>query len=306
MNEKSNLIFLLGAGRSGTTLLYKILSAHRNVAYLSNYQQRYPEWPFLACLQRLPNYFPGLKRKSWFKESGGAYFNERRRLWLHSIVPTPSEAESVYASCGIPLAPAEDYYLLPHTADCLRERFERILHASGADVLLSKRTANNRRIPVLKQIFPNAKYIHLIRDGRAVAHSLLQVKWWNDHTLYWAGKTLRQMIAEGADPIELAAQNWVEEMHSLERGIALIQSNQLLEVRYDELLRDPCGQLQRILDFMEATVQADATFWGIVESLHFAPRQEAWVRNWTESELNRVLNLQGDTLHRWGFLATDE
>ncbi len=236
MNEKSNFVFLLGAGRSGTTLLYKMLSVHRSVAYLSNYQQRYPEWPSLACLQRLPNYFPELKRRSWFQEQGGASFNKRRK-WTQFIVPTPAEAEPVYASCGAPLTPAEDFHLLPRVTNCLRERFERTLHASGADVLLSKRTANNRRIPVLKQIFPNAKYIHLVRDGRAVAHSLLQVKWWNDHTLYWTGKTPRQEVAEGANPLELAARNWVEEMHSLERGITLIEESKLLEVQYDELLR---------------------------------------------------------------------
>lgn len=301
MSENNNIVFQLGAGRSGTTLLYKMLSVCRSVAYLSNYQQRYPEWPSLAYLQRLLNQFPEFKRNSWFQEQGGAYFNDRRRCILQSIVPTPSEAEPVYASCGIPLTPAEDFRLLPHTANCLRERFERILRASGADVLLSKRTANNRRIPLLKQIFPNAKYIHLVRDGRAVAYSLLRVAWWNDHVLYWTGKTPQQMVAQGANPLELAARNWVEEMHSLERGIALIEESKLLEVRYDELLQDPHGQLQRILHFMGVDPQADATFPGIIESLHLRPRQEAWSRNWTESELIRVLNLQGNTLRRWGF-----
>lgn len=305
MNQKNNFVFLLGAGRSGTTLLYKMLSAHCEVAYLSNYLKRFPEWPSLANLQRLLNKFPKYKRKVWFQEHGGAYFNEHRKR-LQSIVPTPSECEPVYASCGIPLTPAEDYCLLPHTANCLRERFERILHASGAEVLLSKRISNNRRIPILKQIFPNAKYIHLVRDGRAVAHSLLQVKWWNDHTLYWTGKSPSQMVAEGADPIELAAQNWVEGMRSIEQGIALIQKGQLLEVQYDELLRDPYGQLQHILDFMGVNPQADAVFWEIIESLHLSPRQEAWSRNWTEQELNKVLTLQGDTLRRWGFIEVDD
>lgn len=305
MNSKSNFFFLLGAGRSGTTLLYKILSAHREVAYLSNYLNRFPEWPSLANLQRLLNKFPEYKRKAWFQEQGGAYFNGSRRKIL-SIVPTPSECEPLYASCGIPLSLVGDYSLLPHTGNCLRERFEHILQASGAQVLLSKRTANNRRLSILKQIFPNAKYIHLIRDGRSVAYSLLHVKWWNDHILYWTGKSPRQMTAEGADPIELAAQNWVEEMQSLERGIALIQRNQLLEIQYDELLKDPHGQLKHILNFMGVTPQADAMFWEIIESLHLSPRQEAWSCNWTEQELKKVVTIQGDTLRRWGFVKVDD
>jgi len=298
--DKSRVVFLLGAGRSGTTLLYKILSAHSSVAYLSNYQRRFPNWTLLASIQRLLNQFPEYKRKLWFHEGGGAYFNERRRL-LHSVVPIPSEAESVYASCNIPLVPVDDYRLQPQAAKCLQNKFERICRVSRSQVLLTKRTANNRRVPILRQIFPDAKYIHLVRDGRAVAYSLLRVAWWSEHVLYWTGKTPRQMIEDGFNPLELAARNWVEEMQSLEQGIDLIQSSRLLEVRYDELLRDPRDQLQRILDFMELSDPVDTAFWDIVESLHLAPKEEAWVNNWTETELNRVLDLQGDTLRRWGF-----
>ena len=300
MSRRSHVVFLLGAGRSGTTLLYKILSIHKSVAYLSNYLNRYPKCYFLAYLQYILNQFPEYKRKSWFKEQGDAYFNNRRKLF-HSIVPTPSEAESVYTSCDIPLIFADDYRVQPQVAECLRNRFERIRRISSGQVLLTKRTANNRRIPILRQIFPNAKYIHLVKDGRSVAYSLLRVGWWDNHVLYWAGKTPQQMVTEGFDPLELAARNWVEEMQSLERGIALLHSNQLLEVRYDEFLLNPREQLQRILDFMEITPQEDAMFWDIVESLHLVPKQEAWICNWTESELRMVLDLQGDTLRRWGF-----
>ncbi|WP_297325043.1 sulfotransferase [Nitrosomonas sp.] len=296
----ARVVFLLGAGRSGTTLLYKILSTHRGVAYLSNYQKRYPNWPFLAYLQYILNQFPEYKRQTWFKEQGNAYFNERRK-WLHSIVPTPSEAESVYTSCGIPLIPTGDYRLQPQMAGCLQDKFECIRQTSRNEVLLTKRTANNRRIPLLKQIFPDAKYIHLIRDGRGVAYSSLRVAWWNDHILYWAGKTPQQMVVAGSNPLELAARNWVEEMQTLEQGTALIQSNHLLEVRYDELLRNPCEQLQRILDFMGVATQKDVAFWNVIESLHLAPKQEAWTRSWTEVELKIVHDVQRDTLCRWGF-----
>lgn len=301
MSKKENrVVFLLGAGRSGTTLLYKILSVHQSVAYLSNYQKTFPNWPLLSYLHYLLNQFPEYKRRTWFKKEGGAYFNEKRD-WLHSIVPTPSEAESVYTSCGIPLTLVADDSFQQQIAQCLQDKFECIRQASCGEVLLTKRTANNRRIPLLKRIFPDAKFIHLIRDGRAVAYSLLQVAWWNDHVLYWAGKTPQQMVSDGFNPLELAAQNWVEEMQSLEQGTALIRADQLLEVRYDELLSNPCEQLQRILDFMGITAKNNASFWNTIESLHLSPKQEAWTHNWTEAELKMVLDVQQETLKRWNF-----
>jgi len=296
----NRVVFLLGAGRSGTTLLYKLLSIHQNVAYLSNYQNRYPQWNFSAVLQRILNQFPDYKRKSWFKEHGEAYFNHRRK-WLQSIVPTPSEAESVYASCGIPSLDTDHFLVQPYIAQCLKNKFECVRRLSGGEVLLSKRTANNRRIPILKHIFPDAKYIHLVKDGRSVAHSLLRVAWWDDHILYWTGKTPRQMVAEGSNPLHLAARNWVEEMHSLEKGMALIESKQILQVRYDELLKNPREQLQRMLDFMEITSLTETRFWEIVDSLKLEPRKEAWIQNWNNAELKMVLDLQRETLQRWGF-----
>ncbi|MCE7914337.1 MAG: sulfotransferase [Nitrosomonas sp. PRO4] len=298
-NRQNRVVFLLGAGRSGTTLLYKILSVHRDVAYLSNYQNRYPKWSILAYLQYILNLFPEYKRRTWFKVEGGAYFNERRS-WLHSIVPTPSEAELFYADCGISSQLSSEN-LQQYMAKCLQDKFERIRQISCGKVLLTKRTANNRRIAFLTNNFPNAKFIHLIRDGRAVAYSLLQVAWWNAHNLYWADKTPQQMIIEGFSPLELAARNWVEEMRSIEQGILLIPQSRLLEVRYDELLRNPNEQLMRILDFMGVATKNDVTFWNTIASLRLALKQEAWTSNWTDIELRTVLNIQNETLRKWGF-----
>lgn len=298
--DGGKVVFLLGAGRSGTTLLYKLLSLHSEVAYLSNYQNRYPNLPIFAYFQSLLNQFPVCKRKTWFKDEGGAYFDHRRQ-WLHSIIPTPSEAEPFYTACDIPLTPNQNYLLRSESVDCLRNRFEKIRQLSQGHVLLSKRTANNRRIPILQQVFPAAKYIHLIRDGRAVAYSLLRVAWWDEHILYWTNQSPKQMVAAGFSPLELAARNWVEEMQVLEKGVATIPNDCLLEVRYEELLRQPLEQLIRIFNFMGVSALEDTEFWETIKSLKLQPKQENWMNKWSRTELEMVLSLQGNMLHRWGF-----
>ena len=46
----ARVAFLVGAGRSGTTLLYKLLCLHPQVAYISNYENRFGWLPDgLAC-----------------------------------------------------------------------------------------------------------------------------------------------------------------------------------------------------------------------------------------------------------------
>jgi hypothetical protein len=297
--DGENVLFLIGAGRSGTTLLYKILAAHRQVGYLSNYQARCPSWPGLAVLHRLPTALPILKRMAWFEASGGAYFNTGRP-WFKSWVPTPGEAEPVFQTCGLPWAPAADFVPDQAVGACLISRFERVRKLGGTKVLLTKRTANNRRLPQLRRLLPGAKYIHLVRDGRAVAYSLLRVHWWDDHLLYWSGKTPRQLVEEGADPLDLAARNWVEEMATIEQGIGFLDRSRLLEVRYDNLLSSPRAELQRILEFMGVAID-DAEFWALIDFLRLEPKQESWVSRWSTAQLARVTTVQGEMLRRWGF-----
>ncbi|MEH6528652.1 MAG: sulfotransferase [Porticoccus sp.] len=297
----SNPVILLGAGRSGTTLLYKLLSAHPNIAYLSNYQNRWPAWPVTALTHRVLNIFPHLMASAWFMGGGGAYFNEGRN-WLQSIVPTPAEAESVYRTSGLPLTPDPEFHASSELVRAINSNFEKIRRISGGEVVVTKRTANNRRIPALNKIFPNAKYIHLVRDGRAVAYSLPRVDWWDDHILYWCGKSPKEMVAEGAAPLFLAARNWVEEMKSLQTGLQLIETPNLLEVRYEMLLKKPFEEIQRMVEFIGLESSLPNKYFKLVDSLQLKPREESWLKGWPAEQRKRVEEIQYEHLRRWGYL----
>jgi LPS sulfotransferase NodH len=291
------VVVLLGAGRSGTTLLYKLLASHRDIGYFSNYQARWPGWPSTALAHRLLRRLPRLARAAWFGADGGAYLGRRRAPW-RAWVPMPAEAEAVYARCGATLdaADAAD----DEVATRLRAAFESVRRWGGGRVQLSKRTANNRRIALLQRAFPQARYIHLLRDGRAVAQSSLQVDWWAEHRLFWAGKTPRQLQAEGQDPLAVAAQNWVESLQTIERGLGLLDPAAVIELRYEALLQDPATQLRRILDFVGVRTD-DAAFWATVAGLGLAPRPEGWARQWTAAQQALVAGIQHTTLARWGY-----
>ena len=47
-------VFLIGAPRSGTSLLYKSLALHEGFGYISNYNERLPRWSAVSALNRLP------------------------------------------------------------------------------------------------------------------------------------------------------------------------------------------------------------------------------------------------------------
>src|SRR6266542_3077460 len=126
-------LFIVGAPRSGTSLLYKLLCLHPRAAWISNWGRRAPGQPALAMLNRLAPRLPATRRRAWFGADGGnAYVYGR---------PRP-----------------------------------------------------------LVEAFPRARFVNLIRDGRAVAYSLSRVDWWEDGVVWWYGQTPRRWREEGRDP----------------------------------------------------------------------------------------------------------
>ena len=47
--ERHGPVFLIGAPRSGTSLLYKSLALHEGFGYISNYNERLPRWSAAAA-----------------------------------------------------------------------------------------------------------------------------------------------------------------------------------------------------------------------------------------------------------------
>jgi omega-hydroxy-beta-dihydromenaquinone-9 sulfotransferase len=292
----ANVAFLVGAGRSGTTLLYKLLCLHPQIAYISNYENRLSWFPdglasrFVA--RRLEE-----KLNAWFNTGGNAYFINRP--WIKKIFPTPHEGESVFASCGIPLFPAQGYMPDERTAACLKRRFEQIRKRSGATAFLSKRTANNRRIRQLSAIFPTARFVHLVRDGRDVAQSLSTVEWWDAHPLWWDGRTPIELERSGEARLAICARNWVREVQELRAQLATIDRNRLLELRFEALLTDPLTHLEALTRFLG--VDFSQAYRTAIESLNLRPVRAKWGSDWNHGQVACVLKEAQPMLHELGY-----
>lgn len=292
----ARVAFLVGAGRSGTTLLQKLLCLHPGVAYISNYEQRCGWLPDgLACgmaAQRIDD-----KLAAWFDQGGNAYFI--RRPLLKRLMPTPHEGEFVFQHCGMPLFPPPDYAPAANTTDCLRRRFERFRQRAGATIFLSKRTANNRRIGALAQIFPAARYLHLVRDGREVTQSLADVEWWDGHPLWWDGRKPPELESAGMPRLQVCARNWVRELQEIRHALAAVDARRQLELRFEELLRDPVTHLERLTGFLG--LDFPAAYHAAIDSLQLRPGRSRWARDWSPEQLSSVLAEAGPLLRELGY-----
>ena len=174
----------------------------------------------------------------WFGADSDAYRYDQPRSVLERVFPQPTEGEPWFQSCGVPQFAWEPAAAEPDQVAALRRSARSVLRWSGGRVLLTKRIAHNRRVPTLLAAFPTATFVALVRDGRAVALSLSRVDWWADDVLWWAGEgiTPRRWEAQGGDPWEAAARNWVEDVRSMEQGLAVVPPAQVLRVSYEEFI----------------------------------------------------------------------
>lgn len=292
-------VFLVGPARSGTSLLYKILCLHPQAAYISNWVARYPSHTGLASLNRLARSMPARRRAVWFGKDSNAYVYGRRRGVGKRMFPMPVEGEPVYSSCGIPQDRELDPAGLWEEGRALRRSVSAICASSGGSVFVNKRIANNLRISFLSAAFPDARFVALVRDGRAVALSLSKVDWWADGKLWWYGGTPNEWAAEGGDPWELCARNWVRELDAMERGLDLVPPDQVLRLSYESFVDAPLETIERVAAF--AGLPSDADWRTVVSELGFPNRNEGWRTELDPEALRTITDIQREGLEAHGY-----
>jgi len=240
--EKS--IFIIGSGRSGTTILYEILAAHPELAWFSMASNMHPGSRSWARLNRVLDY-------PWI----GKYLKKR------IITPTrfspaltylfmPNEGADIYRAYGF----SDERQMTEDDYDAELERklkgdIEMHLEVTGKPRFINKRTANTQRLRLMNRMFPEAYYVHMVRDGRAVINSYLKVDFWKDMTVWWLGKKVSEWERDGKDPVELAAKHWRRNFEEILTNRSLFKH--YMEVRYEDFVKEPGKEIHRITDFCE-------------------------------------------------------
>jgi hypothetical protein len=99
-------------------------------------------------------------------------------------------------------------------------------------------------------MFKDAYFIHIIRDGRAVSNSLLNVRWWNDFDIWWLGKKAPDWVTEGREPIELCGLHWKRNVEEILKNKVLFE-DRYMEIRYEEFVKDVRGTMRIVANFCE-------------------------------------------------------
>lgn len=231
-------IFILGSGRSGTTILYNLLSIHPDVCWFSVLTDMHYAWPQLSVFHRVLD-IPVVGQ--WLKHQIG-------RSDTHTYSLYPVEGEGIYHT----LCRFEQHKKTTETSpgpaklELFKRSVQTHLQYTGKPRFINKQTANTQRIALMRKLFPDAYWIHIIRDGRAVANSLSRVEWWPNTRLWWLGKTPREWNPDGTRWLTLGAKHWQKNVTEIRSHAARLKPN-YLEIRYEDLVRNPRNVIRQIL-----------------------------------------------------------
>lgn len=238
-------IIVVGTGRCGSTLLHRLLALHPSVAWLSTLNEVFPRQPWLSM-------FSDLYRLNWLNQ----------RIRHLPFFPKPFEAYRFwerhlpgFSRRNKPLC-AED---VPEDGiQSVRRIIAGLLHYQNKERFLAKVTGWSR-IAYFNRIFPDACFVLLTREPRAVISSWIQVEWLDvtsgpDTDSWQWGEVpahYRQAWEDlGGGPILSAAIKIQLDLDDIHRNMRLFP-DRCYQLDYDDLIAHPLDELRRLVQFCD-------------------------------------------------------
>ncbi len=239
-------VFIIGPGRSGTTHLFNLLAQDPRFGYVSTLHAVAPEFVISSgrWLRRLVSSFlPETRPMDNVRvsldapqEEDVAMANLSPHTFLHHLL-FPQRSREYF----------ESYYLMqdlfPQILAEWRDDYLYILrvaaYLSGGKPLLLKSPTHCGHASQLLQLFPRARFVHIRRDPfriflstRHMYRKILPLHQLQDITDEEVDRNNAYFLAEGM-------RKWMRDRRR-------IPEQNIVDVRYEDLVADPLGELQRI------------------------------------------------------------
>lgn len=226
-----NVYFLVGSMRSGTSLLRLMLNHHSEIAWCSDFEY---------CVSQLP-------KDGWPNMTEYLIWVKRNRV-----------------------------YQMHHDQDGMEIRYN-LSYPELMDDLLVQRRGNKRLVGAnihkdfdrLPRIWPTAKFIHLMRDGRDVAYSTLQFGWAGNT---WVGSDI-----------------WIKAEKLWEDFRKQLKPEQYLELKYEDFINDPPSMLRAVCNFMR--VPFETAMLNYPKNSTYEPPDKNMIAQWKRKQAPHDIQL---------------
>ena len=184
---------------------------------------------------------------------------------------------------------------------------------------VDKTIANCFHIEFLERVFPDARYLYLLRDGRATISSMMEG--WTDprfgkqalqrcidqmgHTMQWAYPAPPHWRDQLGRPLEeVCAWSWCEHVRTAARQLADVPADRKMIVRYEDVLAAPRESAARIAAFCQLSWSPAVTEFVNARPLSrttvSAPTPDKW-RRLHRDAIGRILPTISDMMATLGY-----
>ncbi len=242
-------IFILGHWRTGTTLLHELMIQDPALGYPTTYECMFPNH-FLISEGFFTKYFSFLmpKTRPMDNMKAGLSRPQEDEFALCMLgLPSP------YLTIAFPNHPPQDTeYLdlrglsesrLASWKNGLLGLLKRITCKTGKRLVLKSPT-HTARVRVLKQMFPGARFVHIVRDPYVVFPSTVNL--WR--SLY-RSHGLQVPTYEGLE--EYVLSNFQRMYERFDEDRPLLDDAHFYEIRYEDLVQDPVAKMRAIYEHFQ-------------------------------------------------------
>jgi hypothetical protein len=264
-------VFLVSLPRSGSWVFYRKLSQHPELGWISKATRKFPASKVLSRALR-PFRGPDVPV-------------EGSRIWRRFSRPGDDALDAADLSAA--------------DRDWVRRMVSTQLALQGKSRFLAKYPRNGLRVGWLDAIFPDALFVHLIRDARAVGRSILDRRehhdgldeWWGNRPPGW-----RDWL--GCRPAEQVALQWRLCIEHTRRSAQALAPERYLEVRYEDFCDAPTDTLERTAAFCGLTWPP-----ALLEELVSDVRSQnfKWRERLAADEIEDIEKVAGDLLGDLGY-----